>query len=146
MWLCMAGVHTGFRTITLVLYIESLPINVVDFGYFLANMIPVCSLSPSTINYACPNFRTTIAMTQWPNQRHYTFKGKTFELKLHRHSNSTILIRFNFRCLPSRCFILGVEVRRSIQFTGMGGMIDFFYFWCLTPLSAIFQLFHGDQF
>ena len=21
-----------------------------------------------------------------------------------------------------------------------------FYFWCLTPLSAIFQLYHGDQF
>jgi hypothetical protein len=24
-------------------------------------------------------------------------------------------------------------------------MIDF-DFWCLTPLSAIFQLYHGDQF
>jgi hypothetical protein len=24
-------------------------------------------------------------------------------------------------------------------------MFDF-YFWCLMPLSAIFQLYHGDQF
>jgi len=23
---------------------------------------------------------------------------------------------------------------------------DFFKFWCLTPLSAIFQLYHGDKF
>ena len=23
-------------------------------------------------------------------------------------------------------------------------MIDFFYFWCLMPLSAIFQLYHHD--
>ena len=26
------------------------------------------------------------------------------------------------------------------------GLIDFFDFWCLMPLSAIFQLYHGDQF
>jgi hypothetical protein len=25
-------------------------------------------------------------------------------------------------------------------------MIDLIDFWCLTPLSAIFQLYHGDQF
>jgi hypothetical protein len=25
-------------------------------------------------------------------------------------------------------------------------MIDLTDFWCLTPLSAIFQLYHGDQF
>jgi hypothetical protein len=25
-------------------------------------------------------------------------------------------------------------------------MIDWFGFWCLTPPSAIFQLYHGDQF
>jgi len=25
-------------------------------------------------------------------------------------------------------------------------MIDLIDFWCLTPVSAIFQLYHGDQF
>ena len=25
-------------------------------------------------------------------------------------------------------------------------IINWFYFWCLMPLSAIFQLYHGDQF
>jgi len=24
--------------------------------------------------------------------------------------------------------------------------VDLIDFWCLTPLSAIFQLYHGDQF
>jgi hypothetical protein len=37
-------------------------------------------------------------------------------------------------------------IYENVQKYGMVGDDLIFDFWCLTPLSAIFQLYHGDKF
>ena len=45
--------------------------------------------------------------------------------------------------------VLGLHCQHVFKFTSLNNSNEFefeFLFWCLTPLSAISQLYHGDQF
>jgi hypothetical protein len=42
--------------------------------------------------------------------------------------------------------LAGTLSQMIVQLSNFRLWIDFCYFWCLTPLSAIIQLYHGDQF
>jgi hypothetical protein len=55
----------------------------------------------------------------------------------------------NYACFNYKCYmkhdILSMSVYAWVQLNNVWTLIDWFFL-CLTPLSAIFQLYHGDQF
>jgi hypothetical protein len=86
------------------------------------------------------NYHTMVSTTCPRNRQSFYINYRVFKLLLSVFMLSFIFVIVCDLCELKRIWLFISILPLEIQLSRMNE------FWCLTPLSAIFQLYHGDQF